>query len=65
MVTNMGELEKQGLALAIQESQKEVPDSGLAVVGKPTYTWHATAGVVAAVSIAAIGYWYGRKRRRW
>ncbi|EES05650.1 hypothetical protein BDA96_04G283600 [Sorghum bicolor] len=65
MVTNMGELEKQGLALAIQESQKEVPDSGLAIVGKPTYTWHATAGVVAAVSIAAIGYWYGRKRRRW
>ncbi|XP_066322446.1 monodehydroascorbate reductase 2, peroxisomal-like [Miscanthus floridulus] len=64
MVINMGELEKQGLALAIQESQKEVPDSGLAVVGKPTYTWHATAGVVAAVSIAAIGYWYGRKRRR-
>jgi len=63
-VANMAELEKQGLAFAIQESQKEAPDSGLAVVGKPTYAWHATA-VVAAVSIAAIGYWYGRKRRRW
>jgi monodehydroascorbate reductase (NADH) len=64
-VANMAELEKQGLAFAIQESQTEAPDCGLAVVGKPTYAWHATAGVVAAVSIAAIGYWYGRKRRRW
>ncbi|RCV07999.1 hypothetical protein SEVIR_1G295400v4 [Setaria viridis] len=64
-VVNMAELGKQGLAFAIQESQTEAPDSGLAVVGKPTYAWHATAGVVAAVSIAAIGYWYGRKRRRW
>ncbi|CAN6253592.1 unnamed protein product [Urochloa humidicola] len=64
-VTDIAELEKQGLAFAIQESQMEAPDSGLAVVEKPIYAWHATAGVVAAVSIAAIGYWYGRKRRRW
>lgn len=64
-VTNLSELGKQGLAFAIQESQKEMPDSGLAIGEKPTYVWHATAGVVAAVSIAAVGYWYGRKRRRW
>ncbi|RLN07701.1 hypothetical protein C2845_PM11G28650 [Panicum miliaceum] len=36
-VANMAELENQGLAFAIQESQTEAPDSGLAVVGKPTY----------------------------
>jgi monodehydroascorbate reductase (NADH) len=64
-VVNIAELGKQGLAFAVQESQTDAPDSGLAVVGKPTYAWHATAGVVAAVSIAVIGYWYGRKRRRW
>jgi monodehydroascorbate reductase (NADH) len=64
-VTNMAELGKQGLAFAIQEGQKEMPDSGLAICEEPTYAWHATAGVVVAVSIAAFGYWYGRKRRRW
>uniref|UniRef100_A0A0E0K472 monodehydroascorbate reductase (NADH) n=1 Tax=Oryza punctata TaxID=4537 RepID=A0A0E0K472_ORYPU len=64
-VTNIAELGKQGLMFAIQESQKDLPDGGLALGEKPTYVWHATAGVIAAASIAAFGYWYGRKRRRW
>nr|ALR81983.1 monodehydroascorbate reductase [Eleusine coracana] len=64
-VTDMAELGKQGLAFAVQESQKQMSDSGLAIGERPTYVWHATAAVVAAVSIAAVGYWYGRKRRRW
>ncbi|GJN21989.1 hypothetical protein PR202_gb09514 [Eleusine coracana subsp. coracana] len=64
-VTDMAELGKQGLAFAIQESQKQMSETGLAIGEKPTYVWHATAAVVAAVSIAAVGYWYGRKRRRW
>lgn len=64
-VINIAELEKQGLMFAIQESQKDLPDGGLALGEKPTYVWHATAGVIAAASIAAFGYWYGRKRRRW
>ncbi|WVZ74009.1 hypothetical protein U9M48_022245 [Paspalum notatum var. saurae] len=28
---------------------------------RPTYAWHATVGVAAAVSIAAFAYWYGWK----
>ncbi|KAL8193526.1 hypothetical protein R6Q57_026661 [Mikania cordata] len=35
------------------------------VLEKPVYPWHAAAGVVAAASIAAFAYWYGRRRRRW
>ncbi|KAM0860876.1 hypothetical protein ACQ4PT_046266 [Festuca glaucescens] len=64
-VSNMSELEKQGLAFAVQESKKDVPDSGVTLGEKPAFVWYATAGVVAAVSISAFGYWYGRKRRRW
>ncbi|VAI59916.1 unnamed protein product [Triticum turgidum subsp. durum] len=64
-VLDMPELERQGLAFAIQESKKDVPDSGVTLGEKPTFVWYATAGVVAAVSISAFGYWYGRKRRRW
>uniref|UniRef100_J3LGA9 monodehydroascorbate reductase (NADH) n=1 Tax=Oryza brachyantha TaxID=4533 RepID=J3LGA9_ORYBR len=47
-VTNIAELEKQGLMFAIQESQKDLPDGGLALCEKPSYIWHATAGVIFA-----------------
>lgn len=56
------ELESRGLAFADQESRRKWTRRcyGLAAGGdKPTYAWHATVGVAAAVSIAAIAYWYG------
>ncbi|KAK1602910.1 hypothetical protein QYE76_017459 [Lolium multiflorum] len=56
------ELESRGLAFADQESRRKLTRRcyGLAAGGdKPTYAWHATVGVAAAVSIAAFVYWYG------
>ncbi|MQL75819.1 hypothetical protein Taro_008211 [Colocasia esculenta] len=61
-VKDLAELERSGLSFATQASQQIVPDSGL-LTEKPIYVWHATAGVVVAVSIAAFAYWYGRRRR--
>jgi monodehydroascorbate reductase (NADH) len=50
------DLESRGLAFADQEScRKGTCRSG----DKPTYAWHATVGVAAAVSIAAFACWYG------
>ncbi|KAM0911577.1 hypothetical protein ACQ4PT_013355 [Festuca glaucescens] len=56
------ELESRGLAFADQECRRKWTRRcyGLAAGGdKPTYAWHATVGVAAAVSIAAFAYWYG------
>ncbi|KAJ4782501.1 Monodehydroascorbate reductase family protein [Rhynchospora pubera] len=77
-VSDVGELEKLGLEFAFRESQKLIEStvtgsgtfSGVgtgmgALMEKPLYKWHATAGVVAAASIAVFAYWYGWKRRRW
>lgn len=58
------DLSRLGLEFAIRVSEQVMPEGGL-IVEKPTYSWHALAGVAAAVSIAAFGYWYGRRRRRW
>ncbi|XP_072959212.1 monodehydroascorbate reductase 2, peroxisomal [Typha angustifolia] len=63
-VKDVAELERQGIDFAVRESQKAISEGGL-VVEKPTYAWHATAGVAVAVSIAAFAYWYGWRRRRW
>nr|GLL38445.1 monodehydroascorbate reductase 4, peroxisomal-like [Ipomoea trifida] len=71
-IEDLTELESQGLAFAMAlslDSPQLQPDdaagSSALVVEKPLYPWHATAGVILAASIAAFGYWYGRRRRRW
>ncbi|XP_078148741.1 monodehydroascorbate reductase 4 [Carex rostrata] len=77
-VSNVGELEKLGLGFALRESQKLIESTGTggiassgtgtgtcSIMQKPLYKWHATAGVVAAASIAVFAYWYGVRRRRW
>jgi monodehydroascorbate reductase (NADH) len=54
--------ESRGIAFADQESRRRWTRrrNGFAAGGdKPTYAWHATVGVAAAVSIAAFAYWYG------
>lgn len=77
-VKDLSELERLGIGFATQlseqqqeqEQKQQVPrataptDVGL-VLEKPIHAWHATAGVIAAASIAAFAYWYGRRRRRW
>ncbi|CAM0944930.1 unnamed protein product [Alopecurus aequalis] len=56
------ELESRGLAFADQESRRKwtCRRNGLASgADKPTYAWHATVGVAAAVTIAAFACWFG------
>ncbi|XP_068642976.1 monodehydroascorbate reductase 4, peroxisomal-like [Aristolochia californica] len=75
IVQDLDELAKQGLEFALKNVEKQppsvpvtpppVPSSVELPVEKPVYAWHATAGVVVAISIAAFAYWYGRRRRRW
>ncbi|XP_073119185.1 monodehydroascorbate reductase 4, peroxisomal isoform X1 [Henckelia pumila] len=76
IVEDLGELERQGLGFAMTVGQKLPPlpndDDGSSGDGicdvmmeKRLFTWHATAGVIVAASIAVFAYWYGRKRRRW
>ncbi|KAK8619093.1 hypothetical protein V6N13_133060 [Hibiscus sabdariffa] len=73
-VEDLVELEQQGLNFALTVSKKPQPappievsrsTSGLIILEKPAYAWHATVGVVLAASIAGLAYWYGRRRRRW
>ncbi|EXC20301.1 putative monodehydroascorbate reductase, cytoplasmic isoform 2 [Morus notabilis] len=71
-IEDIGELERLGMgfALAISEKppQPTVSNNGRGsdlVLEKPIYAWHATACVALAASIAAVAYWYGRRRRRW
>ncbi|GMP29280.1 hypothetical protein CsSME_00004455 [Camellia sinensis var. sinensis] len=71
-VEDLAELENQGLGFALAASQKQPPSPPPLSRGgtplaldKPLYAWHATAGVLVAASIAAVAYWYGRRRRRW
>ncbi|XVE83975.1 hypothetical protein DITRI_Ditri16bG0132100 [Diplodiscus trichospermus] len=70
-IKDLAELERQGLNFALAVSKKPQPtppvevSSSSLVLEKPVYTWHATAGVVLAASVAAFAYWYGRRRRRW
>eukprot|EP00268_Persea_americana_P042469 TRINITY_DN42504_c0_g1_i1.p1 TRINITY_DN42504_c0_g1~~TRINITY_DN42504_c0_g1_i1.p1 ORF type:complete len:469 (+),score=105.28 TRINITY_DN42504_c0_g1_i1:1132-2538(+) len=68
MVQDMAELERLGLDFALQVCQEQEHISAAKadlIVERPIYTWHATAGVIVATSIAAFAYWYGRRRRRW
>ncbi|XP_042498374.1 monodehydroascorbate reductase 4, peroxisomal [Macadamia integrifolia] len=73
MVEDITELEKQGLGFALSVSRQPPPPppppvkitNSSIVLETPVYTWHATAGVVVAASIALFAYWYGRRRRRW
>eukprot|EP00262_Sarcandra_glabra_P017974 TRINITY_DN631_c0_g1_i1.p1 TRINITY_DN631_c0_g1~~TRINITY_DN631_c0_g1_i1.p1 ORF type:complete len:476 (+),score=77.73 TRINITY_DN631_c0_g1_i1:61-1488(+) len=68
VVEDMDELERQGLAFALSASLQPPPvnvSNVDLVMERPMYAWHATAGVIAAVSIAGFAYWYGRRRRRW
>lgn len=65
-VKDMTEIERQGLDFALKGGQPAIASSGgVVVMEKPVYNWHAAAGVTVAVSIAAVAYWYGRRRRRW
>ncbi|XP_076908656.1 monodehydroascorbate reductase 4, peroxisomal-like [Bidens hawaiensis] len=73
VIDDLSELEMQGLGYVVALSQKPsvVPianvggSTSMVVLEKPVYPWHAASGVVAAASIAAFAYWYGRRRRRW
>lgn len=62
-VKDLAELETQGLKFAVQVNQQGVPDGGRLLLEKPIYTWHATAGVLVAASVAAFAYFYGRRRK--
>lgn len=77
-VSAVRELEKLGLEFAFKESQKLIDSTGPggstssgtvsstgAIMEKPLYKYHATAGVLVAASIAVFAYWYGWRRRRW
>lgn len=67
MVEDIAELERQELEFALRVSREAEHDpvAETNLVERPMYTWHATAGVIVAASIAAFAYWYGRRRRRW
>lgn len=71
LVENLSDLETQGLQFSFEicrqppQSQPIEVEASIALVEKPLYAWHATAGFVLAASIAAFAYWYGRRRRRW
>jgi monodehydroascorbate reductase (NADH) len=52
-VTDVAQLAREGLAFVVRK--------GRGGGDKPTYAWHATVGVAAAVSIAALAFWYARK----
>ena len=67
-VPDAAQLAREGLAFVVRESRSPAArprPGGLSGGGggsdKPSYAWHATVGVAAAVSIAALAYWYGRK----
>ncbi|PKA49312.1 putative monodehydroascorbate reductase, cytoplasmic isoform 2 [Apostasia shenzhenica] len=64
IVKEKSELEKFGVEFASNAGKSEESDSGL-VLERKMYAWEATAGVAAALSIAAFAYWYGRRRQRW
>ncbi|KAF8390425.1 hypothetical protein HHK36_024951 [Tetracentron sinense] len=71
VVENTGELERQGLGFALSLSQQPAPSTPVEisnfdlVLERPSYSWHAAAGVVVAASVAMFAYWYGTRRRRW
>jgi len=53
-------LAREGLAFVVREGRSPAARGGDS--DKPSsYAWHATVGVAAVVSIAALAYWYGRK----
>ncbi|KAF2308485.1 hypothetical protein GH714_009918 [Hevea brasiliensis] len=70
-IDDLTELERQGLgfALAVSKNPVRSPPGNVSapslILERPLYAWHATAGVIVAASVAAFGYWYGRRRRRW
>lgn len=65
-VTDMGEIERQGIEFALKPGPQAISETvEVVTVEKPVYNWHAAAGVAVAVSIAGVAYWYGRRRRRW
>ena len=52
-------LAREGLAFVVREGRSPAARGGGS--DKPSYAWHATVGVAAALSIVALAYWYGRK----
>ncbi|CAL5019113.1 unnamed protein product [Urochloa decumbens] len=65
-VPDVAQLAREGLAFVLREGKSGAarPRSGERGGGggdKPSYAWHATLGVAAAVTIAALAYWYARK----
>ncbi|TKW41155.1 hypothetical protein SEVIR_1G295300v4 [Setaria viridis] len=68
-VPDVAQLAREGLAFVVREGQSGAArprpsgPSGRGFDGgdKPGYAWHATVGVAAAVSIAALAFWYARK----
>lgn len=64
VVDDKEEVERLGVEFVTNAARNQEPGGGL-VLDKPLYEWHATAGVVVALSIATFAYWYGRRRQRW
>ncbi|OMO59173.1 hypothetical protein CCACVL1_25031 [Corchorus capsularis] len=70
-IEDLAELERQGLNFALTVSKKPLPappievKTSSLVLEKPSYAWHAAAGVILAASVSAFAYWYGRRRKRW
>ncbi|CAN6246403.1 unnamed protein product [Urochloa humidicola] len=64
-VPDASQLAREGLAFVLQEGKSGAararPGERGGGGGKSAYAWHATAGVAAAVTIAALAYWYARK----
>nr|CAB3447665.1 unnamed protein product [Digitaria exilis] len=59
-VPDVAQLARDGLAFVVREGQSGGGSGGGG--DKANYAWHATVGVAAAVSIAALAYWYGRNK---
>lgn len=56
-VPDITDLARQGLAFVVREERSGGSRGGAV----PSYKWHATVGVAAAVSVAAIAFWYSRR----
>ncbi|CAL5054787.1 unnamed protein product [Urochloa decumbens] len=63
-VPDVAQLAREGLAFVLREGKSGAAQQRTGERGggdKSAYAWRATVGVAAAVSVAALAYWYARK----